>query len=218
MNLSAHIVRDGNDSDEPDFFVKLDGNEVGFELTQLFKSISGNGSADKECEMYHHKFLSRLADTYYQMSDIPIQLQFNGTISKCTEDNLHDLAQRISEATKQLDEWGDSEIELEGGDSFHIHRLSNSLKGYRRWTWVNGHIGWPCTINQALLQAKIKPKHDRLERYKRSVDRVRLLVFSDRTWNSGMLLLDNPLPTVELRGFEKIYLYLHPEQAFQIGI
>jgi len=104
MGLLAHIDRDGNDSDEPDFFVNLDGNKVGFELTQLFKSISGNGSADKKCEMYHHKFLSRLADAYYEISYLPIEVQLLGTIVSNQSEDLNNLARRMFETAKQLDE------------------------------------------------------------------------------------------------------------------
>jgi len=45
MGLSARIVKDGNDSgNEPDFFVELEGDIVGLEVTQLFKSKERKGS------------------------------------------------------------------------------------------------------------------------------------------------------------------------------
>jgi hypothetical protein len=218
MGILARIVRDGDDSgNEPDFFVELEGDEIGVEVTQLFKSIERKGSPDKAKEAQHRYSLLRLADEYYQISDIPINIQRLGNNIMFEGSSHRDVAQRLLEVAGQLGEWEVSQLMVGAGDKLRVHRLPDSLIGYKCWEWVLGHVGFSKPINKKVLEAAVNPKYEKLEGYRRSAERIILLVYADGTWNSGMVHLDECPPTIELRGFETIYLYMHPERAVQVG-
>jgi len=169
-------------------------------------------------EIRNHNGLLRLADAYYQISDIPIDVQRIGKNGIFGGGNLDGVAQDLAKVVGQLGEWEASQIAIDTDDKLQVRRLPSSRKGYRRWEWVSGHVGFSKPIDEQMLKAAVNPKYDKLKGYRRSVKRVMLLVYADRTWNSGMVHRDNRPLTVGVRGFEEIYLYLHPEWAVRLSM
>lgn len=217
MGLLAHIVRDGDDSgNEPDFFVKINGDEIGIEITQLFKSIGRKGSTDKRTEAQHRSCLLHVAKEYYLISDIPINvhMQSSGLFKGY---DCRGVARRLSEVAGQIDEWEVSKFMVDAVNKLRVRRLPASLNGYMRWTWAQDHMGFSKVISKELIEASVNPKYKKLKAYRRSTERIILLVYADTTLNSGMVHLDECPPKIELKGFESIYLYIYPERAVRVG-
>jgi hypothetical protein len=80
-----------------------------------------------------------------------------------------------------------------------------------------GTSRWVRSLSVDDVLAAIGVKAGRLSSYQRAVDRVRLLLVVDRTREASMfswIPIESPMPSI---GYEGVYLYLHPDQAFHVA-
>jgi hypothetical protein len=260
---NVHIISAGQDDGyDPDFFINLDGGEVGVEMEKLFKDIkrpSGNEnimalkkgfydnriirpgeyfqlkderdfsknwmkkvtprksnkrtSNAKTSESLHEKFLKLLSEEYYKIGGCPIMLtllfknpnefQINNSIAK--------FVSIIKERASSLSHNGEVEFELDEEIKAWIDRLpdNDKFKKYDRWKVVNDSVGFSKRIKAEMLEDLLLPKYEKLEKYRKRVKRVIVLLYANLYKNSGFMRLEGQLPKVKLGGFEAIYLYLH---------
>ena len=260
---NVHIIRDGqDDGNDPDFFINLDGMEVGIEMTQLFKDIkrpSGNEnvmalkkgfydnrlirpceyfqlkderdfsknwmkkatpgkpnkriSNDKTSESRHKKFLKILSEEYYKIGGCPIMLKllFRNPNEFGINNCIATFACLIKEKAYALSQNDTVEFQLDEEIKARIVRLSDNdkFKKYESWKIVKDSVGFLKRMDAEMLKNSLSPKYEKLKKYKETVERVIVLLYADRTKNSGFMHLEGQLPKVKLGGFEAIYLYLH---------
>lgn len=172
FNWNASIISAGNDSGkEPDFFVDLAGEKVGVEITQLFKKKNRKGNPEKAVEKHNESFLSHLADTYYGQSSIPINISLLSR-NALQFDSIPGLAVKLAIESERLIDKQKMRIEFDNSAIAHIQRLPESFRKYRRWTFVNDHVGFSKPINIAILNEAIVPKYQKIINYKAAVNKV----------------------------------------------
>ena len=213
-------VREVTAREKPDFIVTTSDGVFGLEVTQLFKNVSARGgSSNKASEVSRSKFMSKLADQYYRRDNRPILLTANFAEPPVFT-GLSEIADRVRAAVPEA-EWETSQVNLEtrSGPStkLHIQRLPDSCEQYRRWICINNSLGWVRSLDADEVLARNRVKAGRLSSYKSMVDRVRLLLVVDRTHEASMFSwtpTESHLPSL---GFEGVYIYLHPDEAFHVA-
>jgi hypothetical protein len=206
--------------EEPDFIVTTSDSVFGLELTQLFKNVSApGGSSNKASEASRSQFMSKLADEYYRSDSRAILLTANFAEPPVFT-ALSEIANRVRAAVPET-EWETSEVNVETRSGLrtklYIQRLPDSCEQYRRWICINNSLGWVRSLDVDEILARIRVKAGRLSSYKSAVDRVRLLLVVDRTRESSMFSwtpTESPMPSL---GFEGVYLYFHPDEAFHVA-
>lgn len=215
----------GEYDESPDFVVRLNGENIGVELTNIYAlEDDRKGSIVKSEESYRNKFLRRLAKKYYELSNVPIHLQalqLFGTLPASVDEIVHSL----SSEKLEVEEWCEIEYKnnINSALKFRFRRLPEEFEQYSRWNFVDNYVGFSRAFEIGLLESRINSKSNRLKDYKKKCNGVVLLVVCDRTVNSGRfhlpVLLNSNLDfsTISLQGFDSVYLALYPEKVIEIG-
>jgi hypothetical protein len=214
-NLNAAIESEGSDNGtEPDFFLNLNGERVGIELTELFSDgdrQNERGSASKIGEMRRLRTLARLKGEYDKKCGVPINVQIVSHVPKDEATLLGGLIQ----SAPMLADWG--QARLIGETPAYIRRLPLSICEKAAWSFIGDSVGFFRNISVSLLEARIAPKRKKLPLYRNSVDRVHLLLYANRTLQSGRIHTMGEIPSVDIGGFEAVYVYLCPGIVEKIG-
>lgn len=227
LSESWKIMPSPNEDNWPDLIVTTESGKFGLEVRELYRDEpneessakeceqrqSNKGSSAKRCEQKNLKIIRDLANAYYKVDRPPIKASFLGDIS-CQDELLNEM---IS-AAQPLSELEQAKIEPYEGCVVYIQRLPDHPKwrGYKRWDYVSDKVGWVRTNDEELIKMideAIREKALRLERYRTNISDVRLLLVSNRLFNSGRDRLEDI--SCEACGFNAIYYLSYPEFAFR---
>jgi hypothetical protein len=104
----------------------------------------------------------------------------------------HDhLLNAILREVPQLSEFEQKRIEPYNGCVIYVRRLPDYLGEYKRWNYVSDKVGWVSNINKDVIDKVIVGKAKNLPKYATNISDVRLLLVSDRIFNSGKAHLEN---------------------------
>ena len=121
----------------------------------------------------------------------------------------------LAEEAGRLSVFDQTRLEPYDGCAVYLTRLPEQLQEYRRWTYVTDQVGWVTTIDKACLERAIAQKAKRLPKYRKHISDVRLLIVSDRLYNSGKAHVTNEIQC-EAHGFTAVYYLSYPEAARRI--
>lgn len=204
------LVAEREERFPPDFILSDARGEFGLEVTQVFRDRRESGSPSKAAEVSRSKYLSRLASDYYSRSGLSLLVKAN--IPDRFNLDMHALSDRLK-AERNDQPWQQSKFSLTPNATFYLTSLPKKVGRYSRWVCVNNSVGWRRWLGGYDLAPSIKHKSQKLAKYRYARDRVSLLLVVDVTRESGMLRWpDNAVPP-EARGFEAVYLYMHPLEA-----
>ncbi len=220
----------------PDFLLRDDRGELGVELAELFKDrqrSSGHGkleSPGKAIEAKRAAFLRQVAKDYYAAGGRPISVQAllptgletAGHHGRPVLDlpDARDVVQALldqrpveGEAPASID----LGTELEPGAVFYVRALPDAWGSYSRWTAVDNSVGLRRQAHlsdaQVMVDAKAAAK---LAECRKISPRVVLLLHADGTRSSGMMTWADDFAPIEPRGFDEVWLYLHPGEAWRL--
>ena len=209
----------------PDFLVRDDRGELGVELAELFKdrqpsTVHGKlESPGKTIEAQRVAFLHRLAKDYYGAGGRPIKvlalLPAGSHFPDPREVVQALLDHRPVEVMAQARI--DFGTELKTRSVFYIRALPDAWGGHSRWTPVNNSVGRRRQTHlsdaQVMVDAKAATK---LVECRKVGPRVVLLLHADGTRTSGMMTWADDFAPIEPRGFDEVWLYLHPGEAWRL--
>jgi len=193
----------------PDLIVTTKSGKFGLEVREIYRDESSKGSIKKALEKKNLKKINKLASAYYNKTRPPIRVNFLGDIGH------HDqLLNSITEEAGQLSEWEQKRIELYDGDGcvIYILKLPDPCGEYVRWNYVSDKVGKSSSINADIINKAISYKAENLQKYTREIPDVRLLLVSDRTFNSGKARLTDDI-NCDARGFKKLYYLSSPDEV-----
>jgi len=197
----------------PDLIVAAELGKFGLEVREIYLDESKKGSTKKANEKNNQKKIKKLADDYYKTtcSPIPVKVKLLGDL------NCHNqLLNTITREVKQLSPLEQKKIELHNGCSIYITRLPEHFEEYKRWDYVTDMTGWVGYINKDLIQKIIAEKAQNIPKYTREIPDIRLLLVSDRVFNSGKArLASNTI--CDACGFTNVYYLSYPEEACKIA-
>jgi hypothetical protein len=121
----------------------------------------------------------------------------------------------ITRAVPQLSELEEKRIEPYNGCAIYVLRLPDQLGTYKRWSYVSDNVGWVSNIDKDVIDRVIMRKARNLPKYAMKISDVRLLIVSDRVFNSGKARLDDDI-TCDTRGFKHVYYLSYPESAWKL--
>lgn len=194
----------------PDLIVTTELGKFGLEVREIYPDESIKGSTRKANEKNNLKNIKKLADAYYKVNCSSIKADLLGDIEH------HDwLLKAIIAEVPQLSEFEQKRIEPYSGCVIYIRKLPDHLGKYKRWNYVSDKVGWVRNMNKEVLDRAIGEKAEKLPQYTKNISDIRLLLVSNRLYNSGRDRLNEEF-AFNARGFNKIYYFLYPDEVWQL--
>ncbi|MEW5949152.1 MAG: hypothetical protein AB1711_07040 [Thermodesulfobacteriota bacterium] len=195
----------------PDLIVTTKLGKFGLEVRELYLDESSKGSAKKAIENNNMKNINKLANAYYKTTYYPIKADFLGDIGR------HDqILNTLIRGVEQLSEFEQKRLEPYNGCVIYIQRLPDQLGEYKRWNYVSDKVGWVSKIDQKVIEMAVVEKAKNLPKYSKKISDVRLLLVSDRIFNSGKARIANDI-ICDAHGFYKVYYLSYPEEVWQVS-
>lgn len=195
----------------PDLIVTTELGKFGLEVRELYLDESNKGSAKKAIENNNMKNINNLANAYYKTTRSSIKADFSGDIGH------HDqLLNTLIKGVEQLSEFEQKRLEPYNGCVIYIQRLPDQLGEYKRWDYVSDKVGWVSKIDQKVIVMAIAEKAKNLSKYAKKISDIRLLLVSDRIFNSGKAHIAHDI-ICDACGFNKVYYLSYPVEVWQIN-
>lgn len=195
----------------PDLIVTTELGKFGLEVRELYLDELSKGSEKKAIENNNMKNINNLASAYYKTTRSSIKADFLGDIGR------HDqLLNALIRGVEQLSEFEQKRLEPYNGCVIYIRRLPDQLREYKRWNYVSDKVGRVSNIDKDVIDRAIVRKAKNLPKYTKRISDVRLLLVSDRIYNSGKARLMNDI-ICDARGFRNVYYLSYPEAVWQLS-
>lgn len=209
--------------EQPDFVLSLPGEQIGIELTQIFKvERTKEGYPFKESEAFRARFLMKVAEEYYNRGGPPIRLDAYLTRTNYGEDDILKIVTIVLLESYSIPVGRPPKrVELPyQGEFAYIKRLPDEFVGYRRgWRLPYDSTGWVGKLHQNQLIERVEEKAKKLDTYKKrsGTEDIILLIVVDRSRNSGMLNCETA-PSIAPQGFKAVYLHDSVEKkSYRVG-
>lgn len=193
----------------PDLIVTTEAEKFGLEVREIYLDESSKGSTKKAKEKNNLKNIKKLADAYYNANRISIKADLLGNIGQQNQ-----LLDAITRVVPRLSEFEQKRIEPYSGCVVYIRRLPDQLGEYKRWNYVSDKVGWVSNMDKDVIDRAIDGKAVKLPKYATKISDIRLLLVSDRIFNSGNVYVEDDF-TCETRGFNSVYFLLYPEAVWK---
>lgn len=195
----------------PDLIVTAELEKFGLEVREIYLDESSKGSTNKANEKNKLKNIKNLANAYYKVKRPSIKADLLGDIGR------HDqLLNAIIREVPHLSEFEQKRIEPYNGCVIYVRRLPDQSGEYKRWNYVSDKVGWVSKIDKDVIDRAIVGKAKNLPKYATKISDVRLLLVSDRIFNSGKARLEDDI-TCDTRGFNNVYYLSYPEAAWKLS-
>ena len=212
-----------DEANYPDLIVTIGLVKFGLEVREIYldepmedstklKIKKRPGSGSKKREAKNRENIKKLADDYYKANCLSIKVDFLGDISHPDQ-----LLKAIIDEAPQLSEFEQKRIVPYNGCVIYIRKLPEQLGKYKRWNYVSDKVGWVSSIDKNIIDMAIVKKANNLPKYTKKISDIRLLLVSDRIYNSGKAHLMNKI-TFDARGFNSIYYLSYPDEVWQLTI
>ncbi|HUU50641.1 MAG TPA: hypothetical protein VMW81_06765 [Nitrospinota bacterium] len=208
--------------EDPDFEIVHSSKTKGIEVSGIFKNIRGKGgSKTAELESFRSGLLIMAKEIYFQRNPIPINvkafltqaLPHGGKGKQNVANQIVELIEAANLSDQPL-----RHIRIPGKKHIRFLHATTLPSGITpRWICVNNAVGWSRGLLSVELIEAIAEKEELLPVYKKDYNSVMLLLVADRTKASGMYhLIDSSSVRTLTSGFERIYLYLYPEDIYRL--
>lgn len=195
----------------PDLIVSAELQKFGLEVRNIYLDETNAGSTRKAKEQNNLKAINDLADAYYKCITPPIRVTF-----LCDTILIDALLQAIINAVGLLTEGQQVEFEPYNGCRINIIRLPDGMGEYKKWKYINDGIGWVRKIDKEIIEKYVVEKAQKLPKYRTFISDVRLLLVSDRMFNSGKAELAEHNFFINAYGFNEVYYLSYPDAAFKL--
>lgn len=122
----------------------------------------------------------------------------------------------LSDEASHLSVFDQVRLEPYDGCVAYITRLPEQFQNYHRWTYIDDQVGWIASLDKGLLERVITQKAKKLVKYRSQISDVRLLIVSNRIYNSGKASLTSEM-LCNAYGFTSVYYLSYPETVWTIA-
>ena len=209
LSESWEIKSAPDETNWPDLIVSTESGKFGLEVRELYLDENAKGSESKIIEKKNLQKIQKIADSYYKNNRSSIKVDFCGDI-----ENTALILDTIQKSYKELTEFEGKRIEPYRGCVMHLLKIPDECNEYKRWRYLSDKIGWIKNVDNNIFFKAISEKELKLTKYRRKINDVRLLLVSDRTFNSGKIRLDHTI-IQESCGFNNVYYLSYPMEVWQ---
>jgi len=211
LGESWEVEPSPNEVSWPDLIVTTELGKFGLEVREIYPDESINGSTKKANEKNNLNSIKNLADAYYKTSRSSINVKISGDIGH------HDrLLNAIIKEVPKLSEFEKKRIEPYNDCIIYIRRLPNQIGEYKKWEYMSDRVGFVSSIDKESIGRSISEKAKNLPKYAENISDVRLLLVSNRIFNSGKARLNEDV-TCDSHGFNTIYYLSYPYEAWKLS-
>lgn len=210
LNDSWQVEAAPDEANWPDLIVRVASGIFGLEVREIYLDETKGGSAKKARETYNRELITDLARTYYECSSIPIKVDVLGKIGQ-----QESFSRVLSDEASHLSVFDKVRLEPYYGCVAYVTRLPEQFQNYRRWTYIDDQVGWIASIDKSPLERVIVQKAKKLVKYSSQISDVRLLIVSNRIYNSGKASLTSEM-LCNANGFTFVYYLSYPEMVWTI--
>ncbi len=197
-----------NEREWPDLVVREGDYQFGLEIREITKDEeTKKGSKRRAKESRNNKMIQKLADHYYQQSNIPLKVGILGNI-----DNEIEILEALMEFAGISEDWSNLRIETKNGSIIYAIRLPAERGIYTRWVYVDDRVGWVREIDSEFLTPFVIEKGRKVLKYKKHLNDIQLLLVADPTYSSGQVSFSGSKMDIKSE-FSEIYLLVYPNEV-----
>jgi hypothetical protein len=163
----------------------------------------------KANEHRNSKLIKNLAKCYYEKSDTPIKVDIIGELENSTG-----ILKSLLKFSNESEVFSQQRLELEENLIIYATHLPRGMYKFN-WNFIGSKSGWARKIDSQFIYPFVAEKESKLVKYRTYLNDIRLLLIADRTFSSGMLSFIEPAIDIKT-DFNEIYLFLYPENVYQI--
>jgi len=213
------IVED--DSEKPDFIVRLGTQRVGIEVRRVHADQTLGASKQREAESLRLSWMDQFSREYYDGGGLPAQVQvqfepsfFERVRGKIPPELRQRLLERLRARVRRMAPRATLTSRVRDRKqgllaTMWVMALPTSLGRYRRWTLMNDAMAFVRGLARQHIQDIVVEKAQKLPLYRQRVPRVMLLIVADGFLASGLVRYEGG--QVDAQGFEAVYLLLYPK-------
>ena len=219
LGMPATIVEQ---REAPDFLVRLEGREIGVELTRLFVSHQTNGYTPQARESNGDRFVLHAQQLYKKSSAPPVHVRlcFAPRANLTALNRGSNKAAALSTFVRELNlrpgqrfNWSPGECDkaqLPKEISF-VHALG--VPNYEMAHWVVARAGSTAPLTNKVLQSRIDVKSKKLNGYQKVVAENWLVVVSDGTKPSQLFTAAPDFDGSQVTSpFSKTFYFGYPDR------
>ena len=196
-----------NEDDWPDLLIKTSNDIFGREVRNIYVDDHRKGSFERKDESFRQKLLNELSGKYYAKKNVPIQLSIRGPFDKDSVDKILDYL--LSTEFQEGRIIKHNIIIKANKTRLFDEKMPSSFVNYNRWVYMNDNIGWVERITDEVVENIAKEKSFNINKYKKNIKNISLLIVSNRRNNSGKIHLEKSR-NINTYGFKKVYFYMYP--------
>lgn len=200
-----------NEVSWPDLLVTTEREEFGLEVREIYLDEAKKGSIKKANENNNLKIIQELANSYYKSNPLPIEVRLLGDIT-----NFDQILYTITNNVLRLSIFEQKRIEPYSGCIVYIQRIPDQLGEYKRWDYISDKVGWVSNVDKEVIDRAIALKAKKLSKYAINISDIRLLLVSDKIFNSGKARMTDDI-TFDSHGFKIVYYLSYPESVRKLS-
>ncbi len=194
----------------PDLLVSIGKEKFGLEVREIYLDEHKKVSIKNAAESKNRNIIQELASLYYKRSSTPILVNIWGDLH-----HPEKILSTIINSVPQLSESGQKKIDIRDGCTIFIDRLPDQMGKYTEWNYISDRVGCVQKISKGTINKFITMKAKKLSKYKKNISDVRLLLVSNRLYNSGRSKFLDGLKFGK-QGFTEVYYLSYPESVIKL--
>ena len=214
--LAAEIVEE---RERPDFVVRVDGRDVGVEVTQLFVTQSANGPLPQAQEAISNRIVHRAREIYEACGAPPAHVSILFAVHELRQIDRDAVAAELASLVTgmNLTEWKRMDWRPERpGPLLDVISLVHGLGVPSREMahWTVARAGWVAPLTADALQLRVNEKAKLLQEYRTHARENWLVIVSDGMKPSQLFDVRSGFsPETVSSPFDRTYFYGHPDRA-----
>lgn len=206
-NYTWRISIPPNEVEWPDLIIEDENGKFGLEVRDYYIDEGERGSIKKTRESQNQKIIDAIEKEYSKNNPYSLKVDFVGEINDYLFDDIQEFLKSLS-----LNVWENKVIRIPNAESnlsIYITRIPDNLNSNFTWRCINDHAGFVDQNPVKNINKIIKEKARKIQKYKKNLTIISLLIYIDSKYSSGMLRL-NSNDKIEKDEFEKVYILLEP--------
>ncbi len=218
LHINNYVVEE---MESPDFIVNIGGENIGVEVTELYRDFANGNSAKTESDL--PRIVEGAVKLYNKKGGIPYSfvISFNGEAAVARR---NDVYKELGECLYQYS------VNYLGDDNFANKEIAPDVNQFPSLTIVNSihaqkinktSVGIVVSsfstvdVKRDLITSTIASKAEKLNEYRKQCKTIWLLVVLQRMALSGDFRLTDEYMNIESSGFDAVYVLDHYRDQIQ---
>ena len=193
----------------PDLVIQDKEHKFGLEIREITKGSEGKkGNKLRANESNNKKIIQKLINDYDSNSNTPLKVNI---VQKL--DNVLEIVDALIAFSYTAKSYDFKKIKTLNGSIINVTCLPPEIGIYKDWKYIPDRVGFVKNIDSEFLTEIVLDKEKKIQKYKKHLHDVRLLLVSDSHYKSGKVSFIDEKINIK-SDFNEIYLLICPNKIY----